>query len=239
MRSVALLSASLLIGSTLLTGGVAAQRRAALGSATSPTGTPSSSDVLARALQRQSAAPAEGPTWKHRILTSLGGAAIGAGLGYFASQLVTGDWENRQSRQAVNRPTWAAVGGSFGLAIGFSFPLWGQGRPAVMPPLTEHRRLVITEEEIGELGLTDAYHAVQVLRPEWVNDRGPREWGDVPDDGLSVYVDGTRIGNLRSLAQLTTNDIESIHFVNAATATSRWGQGNSRGAILVIMKGAG
>lgn len=231
MRSVALLSASLLVGSTLLTGGVAAQR-----STGSPAGTPSASDVMARALQRQSAAPAEGPTWKHRILTSLGGAAIGAGLGYFASQLVTGDWEDEQSRRAVNRPTWAAVGGSFGLAMGFSFPLMGKGRPSAMPPLPDHRRLVITEDEIRELGLTDAYHAVNVLRPEWVNDRGPREWGDVPNDGLSVYVDGTRIGNLGSLGQIATNDIEMIQFVEAPAATARWGEGNSRGAILVILK---
>lgn len=230
MRAVVLLSASLLVGSTLTNAHLRAQ-------AVDP-GSASPSQEIARALRVQSAAPREGPTWKHRILTSIGGAAIGAGLGYFASQLVIGDWEDEQSRKAVNRPTWAAVGGSFGLAMGFSFPLWGEGKPAHLPPLPDHRRLIITEDEMQNLGLTDAYHAVQVLRPEWVHDRGARVWGDVPDDGLSVYVDGTRIGNLGSLGQLSTRDIENIQFIDAPTATARWGQGNSRGAILVVMKGS-
>jgi hypothetical protein len=69
-----------------------------------------------------------------------------------------------------------------------------------------------------------------------LKDPGPVEFGDTPADGRSVYVEGTRLGNLAELRTLSTDDIETIRLVDAATATSRWGTGNSRGALLVILR---
>lgn len=194
---------------------------------------------LAQALEQHQAqsAPDVAPGWRTRVLSAVGGAAIGAGLGFFASQIATGDWEPRARKVAVDRPAWAAVGGSVGLALGFSFPL-SAGPPAQARPLPSLQRSSIDRGELRELGTTHAYEAVEVLRPEWLHDRGPTEFGDTPADGLSVYVEGTRIGNLSELRTLSTDDIQTIRFIDASTATSRWGAGNARGALLVILRGA-
>lgn len=226
MRAVALLSA-LLLSVPILTGNLAAQ---------ATTDRDSPADRLARALEARSRAAPAPPTWKSRMLSAVGGAAIGAGLGYFASQIDTGDWETRAQKRAINRPTWAAVGGSIGLALGVSFPLSSGGRPAQAGPLPSLQRSSINRDELQELGTTHAYEAVEVLRPEWLHDRGPREFGDTPADGLSVYVDGTRVGNLSELRRLATDDIEAIRFVDAATATARWGDDSARGALLVVLR---
>lgn len=196
-------------------------------------------ELLARSIPSTPSAPrgSETSQWQRRVLTAVGGGAVGAFVGYFASQLTTGDWESSEQRESVNRPAWAAVGGSVGFAVGFSFPVsWGAPSGSV-PPFPTVGRTVITEEDLSKLGLTNAYEAVEVLRPEWLNDRGVRRWGDTPDDGRFVYLDGTRIGNLSALRDLATTEIESIRLVDAGTATMRWGEGNSRGAILVLLKG--
>ena len=198
----------------------------------------SPSQRLAEALHSESSSFQSSPTWKSRVLSAAGGAVIGAGLGFFASQLATGDWETEAQREAVRRPAWAAVGGSIGLALGFSFPLSSRGTPAEARPLPSLQRTSITREELQRLGTTHAYEAVEVLRPEWLHDRGPQEFGDTPADGLSVYVDGTRVGNLAELRQMSTNDIDSIRFIDAATATARWGNNSARGALLVVLRGA-
>ena len=58
-----------------------------------------------------------GPQWHHRVLTAFGAAALGAGIGYFASQLARGDWDDGPGQPKLNRPVWAAVGGSVGLGV--------------------------------------------------------------------------------------------------------------------------
>lgn len=224
-----LYSAAFLLSS--IAGDLAAQASARDGGPEAP---------LARALDRARTdqvpgGETAGPGWRSRALSALGGAAIGAGLGYFASQIATGDWEPRARKVAVDRPLWAAVGGSVGLALGISFPLSGNSPPGRSQPLPSLQRTTINREELRELGVTHAYEAVEVLRPEWLHDRGPTEWGDTPDDGRSVYVEGTRVGNLGQLRNLSTADIETIRFIDAPTATARWGAGNSRGALLVLL----
>lgn len=229
MRVAALFSA-ILIASPLQTASLAAQSAADLDT---------QEQRLARALQAQDAGAVQSPpTLKGRMLSAVGGAVIGAGLGFFASQLATGDWEREAQTGAVDRPTWAAVGGSIGLALGFSFPLGSRGTPSLAQPLPSLQRSAIVREELERLGSTHAYEAVEVLRPEWLHDRGPNEWGDTPADGMNVYVDGTRVGNLSELRQFSTNDLEAIRFIEASTATARWGTGNSRGALLLILRGA-
>ena len=48
-------------------------------------------------------APTEPPSLRNRILTGLAGAVLGAGIGYFASQVATGDWERGEGRGGLHR----------------------------------------------------------------------------------------------------------------------------------------
>jgi hypothetical protein len=186
-----------------------------------------------------------GPRWHHRVLTAIGSAALGAGIGYFASQLSRGDWDDGPGQPQVNRPAWAAVGGSVGLALGYSFPVFGRGTPPGVQSVPAHQ--IITAEQIEEVVAVDAYEAVDILRPQWLVQRPGRVLGSLPQtrnpvggtltEGLPVYLDDFRLGGVDQLRGLSVHRIESIRFVPAAVATTRWGVGNSYGAIQVVTRG--
>lgn len=176
--------------------------------------------------------------WYSRLLSAVGGAALGAGMGFFASQVFTGDWEERPGME-VDRPTWAAVGGSIGFAVGLSFPIGGRGvepQPSLGPGI-RGGRFTIRGEELEGTGVAHAYEAVRLLRPEWLIGRGPHVLGESPDETIDVYLDDVRLGGVRFLRDIPAQTIASIHFLDAAGATFRWGAGHSHGVILVIARG--
>jgi hypothetical protein len=165
-----------------------------------------------------------------RLLTAIGAAALGAGTGYFASQIVRGDWDDTGG---VHRPTWAAVGGSIGFALGFSFPLPGRARPAEATPRLERNRLTISSAELDDILVQTAFEAVNLLRPEWLNDRGRHIIGESADESVIVYQDGTRLGGLSWLHQIQADHVRSMRYIDAGEATGRFGAGNSHPVILV------
>ncbi len=186
------------------------------------------------------------PRWHHRVLTAVGSAALGAGIGYFASQLSRGDWDDGPGQPQVNRPAWAAVGGSIGLAVGYSFPVFGRGTAPGVRSVPAHQ--IITAEEIEDVVAVDAYEAVDILRPQWLVRRPGRVLdnnlpqtrnpvGGTLTEGLPVYLDDFRLGGVDQLRGLSVHRIEAIRFVPAAVATTRWGVGNSYGAIQVVTRG--
>lgn len=170
-----------------------------------------------------------------RLLSGLGGAAIGAGVGFFASQVVHGDWED-ESGDGPARPVWAAVGGSIGLAMGLSFPVPG-GRAATAPPVDVPDRRRIRASELAGAGYKTAGDAIRGLRPEWLNPRGVHVIGEGRDDGIQVYLDGIRMGGVRFLGDVPVETIQEMRLIDAAEATMRWGAGNSHGAILIVVDG--
>lgn len=183
------------------------------------------------------AAPNESPHWHHRVLSALGSAALGAGVGYFASQLVRGDWSEGPGRgQPVNRSMWAAVGGGVGATLGFSFPIFGRGSPDPAEPIRDNRRSVLTRAEISEHVLSNAYQAIELLRPEWLRQRPPDVWGQLSAATAVVYLDDQRLGPLSTLRDINVNDIESIRLVSVAEATNRWGTGHNQGVIQIITR---
>lgn len=174
------------------------------------------------------------PTWKNRVLTGLGAAALGAGVGFFASQINQSDWTEVPGHHEANRGVWAAVGGGIGFAVGFSFPIGGK-RPAQDPlPVPAGGRSVISFEEIQGASVDNALDVVRLLRPEWLNTRPPDRLGETQAKGSTVYLDDFRYGDLDSLRSIHASMISSIRFVSAAEATARWGPGNVMGVIQVI-----
>jgi hypothetical protein len=109
---------------------------------------------------------------------------------------------------------------------------------------------VITRAEIEQSGSTDAYTLVENLRRRWLHTRGATRFrrpgeGTCPPDcdfesqqpDVFVYVDGTRIGGREELRNLSTANIDTIEFLNAARANARFGIGHVNGAILVVTRG--
>ena len=188
-------------------------------------------------------------TWHGRILTALGGGLLGAGVGFFASQVVTGDWDVERGAREIHRETWASVGGSIGFAVGFSFPLRGRAETARPVSAASPARSVITASELAGTGVATAHDAVRLLRPQWLRDPGvhvigeqqcPVRWTDVPacpDRRLVVYLDASRLGSIETLKEVSAQNIRSIEFLDGAAATYRWGAGHSHGAILIITAG--
>lgn len=188
----------------------------------------------------------DGPSWRSRVWNAIGGAVLGAGVGYFASQLASGDWED--GRISRTRRQWAFAGGSVGLAAGFAFPFLGRGVP-MAPHVSANPRMMITAREISESAAATAYEAVRLLRPGWLASRRPDLFADpgcgprervcepVRVDVLKVYLDGHRLGSTESLTEINARTIEAIRYFTPAEAVARWGAGHGQGAILVMTLG--
>jgi hypothetical protein len=178
------------------------------------------------------------PNWKHRLFTGLGGAAVGFGLGFFASQMNQSDWAETPGQSQVSRGLWAAVGGGVGFAVGFSFPIRGRSqRPDNIMTVSSANRSVIGPAEFLDLSVDNAYDIVRRLRPEWLNSRPPDVFGQSGPQTVPVYLDDFRYGEIESLRGIHVQTISSIRFVSPSVATARWGTGHIAGVIQVITSG--
>ena len=105
-------------------------------------------------------------------------------------------------------------------------------------PVSVVDRNLITAEEMRAAGYTDAFRAVQSLRPQWLRIRGPTSFSQ-PEVVIKVYLDGSLMGGPEQLQQITISSISSIRFLDANEATQRWGFDHVNGAILVSTRGDG
>lgn len=99
-----------------------------------------------------------------------------------------------------------------------------------------NRGAVITAEELATTAELDAFDAVRRLRPMWLRTRGPVSMSLQGRAGIRVYVNGSRRGQLDVLRSFRATDIESITYLSAPEATTRFGIDHSDGAIMVILK---
>jgi hypothetical protein len=104
------------------------------------------------------------------------------------------------------------------------------------PQSTSRNRNVLTQAEIKESSARDAYHAVQILRPDWLRSRGAASVRDPTPVAVVAYVDGQRFGGVTSLEQFQMGTFKEIRYYNGSDATSRWGTGHAGGVILLITR---
>jgi TonB-dependent receptor-like protein len=97
-------------------------------------------------------------------------------------------------------------------------------------------RNLITADEIAKSNASNAYEAVERLRPSFLQTRGPQSIQNTTPPTPNVYVDGMRYGTVQSLQSLPALSIIKIEYMNALDATQRFGIGNDGGAILVTTK---
>jgi len=188
------------------------------------------------------------PTPRRSLMAALGGAVIGAWIGYFASQVAVSDWDVAASKE-LDRGAWA-IGGA--VAGGLGGLILGRGkRGEVTTPgamASPSPRTLILRDEIARAGAPNALALVQALRSEWLVVRGANSFRETArgttsgfavsiaepgKENLVVYLDDARLGGPETLAQITVESIQYIQYLDASAATYRWGAGHSHGAILV------
>jgi hypothetical protein len=98
-------------------------------------------------------------------------------------------------------------------------------------PLSTSRD-IITQKELAMQ--TVAYDAIQSLRPTWLRPRGTDSIRNPSQ--VWVYRDGSRLGGVEILRNMSTADIAEIRFYDAAAATQRWGMGHGAGVISITTR---
>lgn len=175
-----------------------------------------------------------------RAVAVLGGAVLGAGAGYLASQVAWSDWDKSSNSEFKQRRLSFTLGGSAigaltGLLVGHRMGGPGGGPGGVPGRPLASSNSVITEDEVRASTASNLYEMLQALRPHWLRNRGPTGNTDVNLDqqGVRVYVERGLVGDLNALRQITTREVTTVEFLDAAAATYRLGQGNPSGAIVV------
>ncbi len=89
---------------------------------------------------------------------------------------------------------------------------------------------VITAEELASYTSLTCLEVIQRLRPRWLQRRGSEQ------DPV-VYQDGNRIGFAEDvLSSMTVTAIQSMKYMNASDATTRYGTGHGAGAIEIATR---
>jgi hypothetical protein len=96
-------------------------------------------------------------------------------------------------------------------------------------------RNLITDQEIEQnrTRADNAYDLISALRPQWLRTRGNTTLVPGVDDGVALYVDGTRRGSVEELRSVPVEHLTELRYVSAGDATTRYGTGHAQGAIEV------
>jgi len=99
----------------------------------------------------------------------------------------------------------------------------GEGRPRQDPNQ-------ITAEELANYGSLTCYEVIQRLRPRWLQRRGSEQ------DPV-VYQDGNRVGSAADVpGGMIVTDVQSMRYLDASNATTRYGTGHGSGAIEITTR---
>lgn len=98
------------------------------------------------------------------------------------------------------------------------------------------RANVITQEEIQKASGTNALEVLRQLRPAWFRGRGVTSTADVYAGGVAFYLDGVPVSSPADLEMLSAERIKEARYLNASDATTKYGTGNTTGAIEITTK---
>ncbi len=193
-----------------------------------------------------------------RLVDAVGGAAVGAWVGYMASQITWSDWREGSGRGAYRvrfALGGAALGGLAGSLLG------GGGAPGAGPSGLRPApgQGPITAVDIRATRARRLSDVIRQLRPQWLNVRGvdvlpPDSLRRSPGDsartslgqslyigdatrsasGPRIYLDDMLLGGIQDLDEIEPNAIALIEYVDPRHAMMRWGVGNNDGAIRVV-----
>ena len=93
---------------------------------------------------------------------------------------------------------------------------------------------MLTRAELASVSANNAYEAIERLRPQWLQIRGPSSVTQPEGDWPLVYMDNVRAGDVSMLPNIPVDDIGEIRFITGSDATTRWGTGVTGGVIEII-----
>jgi hypothetical protein len=94
---------------------------------------------------------------------------------------------------------------------------------------------VLTREDLQAVEVSSVYDAVQRLRPQWIS-RPLAPSGQPGSNPILVYMDRHLLGTLDELRHITVDQVETLEFVSASDATTRYGTGHPSGVIEVTSR---
>jgi hypothetical protein len=108
------------------------------------------------------------------------------------------------------------------------------------PGAPREDRNKITAQQLARITADNAYEAVRLLQPQWLEARGATTISGPPASGppttAVVFIDGARLGDLEHLRSVQINSVSEIRYLTAGEASNRYGVGLPRGVIEVITK---
>ncbi|HUF76133.1 MAG TPA: hypothetical protein VMM35_07630 [Longimicrobiales bacterium] len=96
---------------------------------------------------------------------------------------------------------------------------------------------LITREQIEMLPEGTAYTVIQRFRSGWLRPRTQATFGNAEPAYAEVFVDELRYGDISSLSRINSSQIETIEYISATDATTRYGTGYMGGIIRVNTRG--
>jgi hypothetical protein len=113
-------------------------------------------------------------------------------------------------------------------------PVWAQA--VEKKEKVKRQTNVISFEELQSIQseATDAYSAVERLRPQFFRIRGTNKtFGNSETLEIRVVVDNAGRGGVESLRQIPTSTVKEIRYINGTDASIQFGTNYGAGAILV------
>ena len=95
-------------------------------------------------------------------------------------------------------------------------------------------RTSLTAEDLRTETAQTLEDAIRQLRPQWLQTRGVTSMNNQGD--IVVYQDGNRMGGREVLRGIPVTVVESVRFLSAGEATTRYGTGHAHGAIVVTTR---
>ena len=106
-------------------------------------------------------------------------------------------------------------------------------RPATGTAADRNR---VSGEDLAATNSQMVYDALQLLKPEWMTGRGPISLTDAAEARPNVYMNGTRVGDLDYLREVYVSDVAEVRYWPSGEAGARFGMGNPRGVIEIIVR---
>lgn len=97
-------------------------------------------------------------------------------------------------------------------------------------------RYIISEDEIRSSSATNAFEAIQQLRPGLLDRDQQRSIDMYSAAEVVIYLNGVRYGNKESLKSISALPIEEIKYLPATEATVKYGTDHAGGAFLIKVK---
>jgi len=92
----------------------------------------------------------------------------------------------------------------------------------------------IALEEIQASSVSNVFELIQQIRPQWLRGRGATSLQDPRPVLPVVFLGEMSFGPLETLRGFATQSVEEIRYIDARTATIRFGTGHAGGIIQVV-----